>query len=144
MGGLLLLPMDPGSYAVEVVLVSSNAPSWDDFPAVGQEPSCEGYLLSGFPLQLQVVPNKRMSTVSRTCSLQDLISETSESAYHKARWVVVDKVAHATHVTATNDSGRVSLEGYQSAHNSVGIFMDYRPQFCSLLQFQETTASLVN
>jgi hypothetical protein len=58
--------------------------------------------------------------------------------------VVVDKVAHATHVTATNDSGRVSLEGYQSAHNSLGIFMDYRPQYCSLLPFQETTASLVN
>jgi hypothetical protein len=76
--------------------------------------------------------------------LQDLISEKSDSAYRKARWVVVDKVAHGTHVTATNDSSSVSLEGYQSAHNALGIFMDYRPQHCSLLPFQETSASLVN
>jgi hypothetical protein len=138
-----LLPMDPGSYTVEVVLVSSNAPSWNDFPVVGQEPSYEGYLLSGFPVQFQVSPNK-ISFVPHTCSLQDLVSENSDSEYHKARWVVVDKVAHATHVMATNDTSRVSLEGYQSAHNALGVFMDYRPQYCSLLPFQESSASLVN
>jgi hypothetical protein len=135
--------MDPGSYTVEVVLVSSDAPLWNDFPVVGQEPSYEGYLLPGFPIQLQVAPRKT-SFVPRTCFFKDFMSETSDSAYHKARWVVVDKVAHGKHVMVTNASSRVSLEGYRSAHNALGIFMDYRLQHCSFLSFSEASTALAN
>lgn len=137
------VPMDPGSYTVEVVLVSSGAPLWNDFPVVGQEPSYEGYLLPGFPIQLQVAP-RTTSFVPRTCSFKDFMSETSDSAYSRARWVVVDKVAHRKHVMATNASSIVSLEGYRSAHNALGIFMDYRLQHCSSLSFPETGTALAN
>ena len=135
------VPIDPGSYTVEVVLVSSGAPPWNDFPVVGHEPSYEGYLLPGFPLQLQVAPRKT-TIVPWICSFKDLISETSDSAYYKARWVVVDKVAYRKHVIATNASSSVSLGGYRSSHNALGIFMDYRLQHCSFLTFPEMSAAL--
>jgi hypothetical protein len=45
---------------------------------------------------------------------------------------------------ATNASSRVSLEGYRSAHNALGVFMDYRPQHCSFLSFPETSTALAN
>jgi hypothetical protein len=40
-------------YTVEVVLAFSRPPPWSDFP-VQDEPAYEGYLLPGFPLQVNV------------------------------------------------------------------------------------------
>lgn len=140
------LPMDPGSYTVEVVLVSSGAPSWDEFPIVaGQEPSYEGFLLPGFPVQLQVEPSSVNTILSnRSCTLLDLYSESAESEYYKARWVVVDKLSHRNHVVSTNASQRVNLREYRSGRQSLGIFMDYRHVNCTLPSYHDASVELAN
>jgi len=139
------LPMDAGSYTVEVVLVSSGAPSWDDFPLVGEEPWYEGFLLPDFPLQLHVAPlAAKASDVNRKCIMSNLLSETTDSAYRKARWVVVDKVSHRNHVLSTNASRQVNIRDYRSGHQSLGIFMDYQYQHCTLYSYPEASRRLEN
>lgn len=139
--------MDPGTYTVELVVISSGAPSWEDFPLVGQEPWYEGFLLPNFPLQLQVVKSRPSHDIQqqRNCTVHDLLSETTTSAYHKARWVVVDKVSHSSHVVvSSNASKQVNLHDYRSGHQSLGIFMDYRYYECSLQSYHDASSMLAN
>ena len=136
------LPMDAGMYTVEVVLVSSGAPSWDMFPVVGEEPWYEGFLLPGFPLHLGVAPVQMPHNVQRNCHMSDLLSKTTDSAYYKARWVVVDKVSHRNHVVSTSASRQANIRGYRSGHQSLGIFMDYRYQNCVLQSYQGASRRL--
>ena len=138
------LPMDAGVYTVEVVLVSSGAPSWEDFPIVigRQEPSYEGFLLPNFPLQLYVVDSSVSRIPQRNCTVQDLFSQTTKSAYQKARWVVVDKVSHSSHVLSTNASQKANLQDYRAGRQSLGIFMDYRYSKCVLQSFHHASTRL--
>lgn len=138
------LPMDAGTYTVEVVLVSSSVPSWDEFPIVGQEPWYEGFLLPDFPLQLHVTQQKKPLVVKPSCALTDLLSNTMDSAYSKARWVVVDKVSHRNHIVSINASRQANIGGYRSGHQSLGIFMDYRYRGCMLYSFTEAAVRLAS
>lgn len=134
-----LLPKDPGAYTVEVVLTFSNPPSFGSFPLpkLEQEPAYEGYLLPGFPLPLQVIPGEakkasKTKTNLPVCTGDDLLEESSTSAWEKARWLVTDKINHPYHVN-NPDKKDVTFLGYQQSHNSLGIQMDYQYDNCQVL-----------
>lgn len=71
------LPMDPGLYHVEVVLVSSEMPSWNVFllSLKQEEPTYEGFLLQDFPLQLQVLPSPFIpqTSLNQSCTMSNCI-----------------------------------------------------------------------
>lgn len=141
------LPMDPGLYTVEAVLTSSGAPSWGDFPLEEgrDDPTYEGFLLPGFPFQFEVSRAPFVHSVNRSCVMSDLLSDTTTSAYRKARWIVVDKVSHRTHnLSSIEASPKITFDKYVSGHQSLGIFMDYRHQDCILQSFQDAIMKLAN
>lgn len=132
-------PIDPGLYTVEVVLAFSDAPEWKVFPLPIEkdEPAYEGYMIPGFPCQLQVFESIKQIHNSSTgiCTLEDLVTTgASEGPRSGPRWVVADKVGSRNHIQAQKGRTKsLSLKGYQSGANSLGIFMEYRPRACSLL-----------
>eukprot|EP00544_Gedaniella_sp_CCMP2646_P009990 CAMPEP_0202500398 /NCGR_PEP_ID=MMETSP1361-20130828/33020_1 /ASSEMBLY_ACC=CAM_ASM_000849 /TAXON_ID=210615 /ORGANISM="Staurosira complex sp., Strain CCMP2646" /LENGTH=289 /DNA_ID=CAMNT_0049132843 /DNA_START=245 /DNA_END=1111 /DNA_ORIENTATION=- len=77
--------------------------------------------------------------------MSNLLSTTPTSAYHAARWVIVDKVSHPNHVVSAQSSRQnVTFEKYTSGHQSLGIFMDYRHYDCLLDSFPHASIKLTN
>jgi len=119
--------VDPGVYHVEVVLAFSQVASLDHFP-LKQEPLYEGHLLPDFPLQVKV--GSKAAVSHRLCQSLDLVESSTTSAIESGRWVVVDKTTRRR--ANDPDSDKVSLQGYQSGMNSLGIQTEYRPSNCFL------------
>ena len=129
------LPMDPGRYTVEVVLTFSNPPPFNKFPLPSSEnePPYEGYLLPGFPLQIQVMDMKTSNTKSKPidnklnkqwCTSDQLTVSTSTEALKNYRWKVAGKSNTPDHIAMATKE--ISEEGYKQGINSLGIHMDYR------------------
>lgn len=127
---------DEGVYTIEAVLTFSNPPPLANFP-LGQnetEPGYEGYLLSGFPFQIEVgahdvVENEPTDSASQRCGMEDLVGIGDP---RKGRWVVVDKVGHKSH-QRKGRSAAITLEGYQKGLNSLGILMEFVPANCTMI-----------
>jgi hypothetical protein len=137
-----IVPHDPGSYTVEVVLTFSNPPSFGQFPLPSTEPqpAYEGYLLPDFPLPLLVVPNnqkgKRGPSDRKSlplCTVEQLTESSTTSAWEKARWVVTDKINHPRHIDFAKLHEEVSFVGYEESYNSLGIQMEYQRDDCQIL-----------
>jgi hypothetical protein len=152
--------IDPGEYTIEVVITFSVPMDYDEFPLVSEkddslleEPGYEGYMVSGFPLQILVVRNKKSSSSSLSssqritndkkdkdvvttkpwCTLSQLTETTTESALYKGYWQVIDNVAHMSHAQLTPDETSVSLDGYRMGLNSLGYRMRYVYTDCELI-----------
>jgi hypothetical protein len=140
---ITLFPKDPGAYTLEVVLTFSNPPRIGQFPLPGNEPEpgYEGYLLPGFPLPLLVIEgddyNKELDPANYktlpVCEMEELLETSSTSAMEKARWVVTDKINQPGHVDDHHYTEQVTFPGYEVAHNSLGIFMEYQHDSCRIL-----------
>jgi hypothetical protein len=133
------LPLDEGSYTVEVVLAFSHPPHFSEFPLETiTEPIYEGYMLPGFPLLISVGYGSSDAVVSSPeealpwCTKSDILESSPYSPVENGRWVVKEMMSErdfslATHLT------NVSLDGYQRGDNSIGFHMEYRPTKCSLM-----------
>ena len=146
----IIFPLDDGLYTLEVVLAFSKSPPFDHFPLVDEHerPSYEGFLLPGFPLQIDVLPLPpwKQQLQHPVCSSEELLlKDTFESAIEEGRWVVTEKAVAMAPVIVNNKStetdNRVSLRGYQNGLNSLGIRMDYAPRSCSLLSEEQAVHS---
>jgi hypothetical protein len=146
------LPFDQGIYTVEVVLAFSSHPPWSDFP-VQHEPAYEGYLLPGFPLQLNVgvdqldsainhnnnrlAPNivtSSSKTKLHSCNMSMLTETSTHSALASGRWVVRKMNMQDTYVAnQSSTSQEATLERYQIGETSLGFDMEYIPTSCSLM-----------
>jgi hypothetical protein len=152
---ITFLPFDPGIYTVEVVLAFSKHPAWSEFP-VPHEPAYEGYLLPGFPLQVNVVDqqqedekknsdNNKLAPVTNmsssktklpSCNMSMLTETSTHSALASGRWVVRQMNMQDPYVAVTNQSldiDAATLERYQMGETSVGFDMEYVPTSCSLM-----------
>lgn len=144
------LPFDAGIYTIEVVLAFSSHPPWSDFP-VQHEQEYEGYLLPGFPLQVNVVdqqdnnnnnntkraPLTAMSsskTELHSCNMSMLTETSTHSALASGRWVVRKMNMQEPYVANQSLSAEeATLERYQTGETSLGIDMEYVPTSCSLM-----------
>jgi hypothetical protein len=146
------LPFDQGIYTVEAVLAFSSHPPWSDFP-VQHEPAYEGYLLPGFPLQLNVgvdqldsainhnnnrlAPNivtSSSKTKLHSCNMSMLTETSTHSALASGRWVVRKMNMQDTYVAnQSSTSQEATLERYQIGETSLGFDMEYIPTSCSLM-----------
>ena len=164
-------PLDAGSYTVEAVVAFSAPPPMESLPLGGkgdddggdvegeEEPGYEGYLLQGFPLQLEVLPSSSAAAKGllegdggdhlRTCTIDQLPtygsgSEAVEDAniLAKGRWVVTEKVRDPNYMEHTADPHHASLDGYQHGYNSLGIKMEYQPVGCKLADLSGTDDGL--
>lgn len=142
---LSFYPKNAGSYIVEAVVAFTDPPSILALPLDGadgkEEPGYEGYLLYDFPLRLEVLPssatskgdyNLSLCTTSQlpiyTTSIQDDVNILA-----KGRWVVTEKTRGSDYTERTADPLHASLEGYQAAHNALGVMMEYQPVGCRLV-----------
>ncbi len=98
-----ILPFDAGVYHLEVVLVFSFPPAWKSLPT-NFEPGYEGYLLPGFPIELDVSvgaaapsdPNLQLfvgvstpSSRRRLCNMSELTETSTDSDVETRRLLVV-------------------------------------------------------
>jgi hypothetical protein len=143
---ITFVPLDAGAYTLEVVLEISKAPAWDDFPLSSRtipEPAYEGYTLPQFPREWIVLPAtearvqsrilKNSSAPRRVCLTEDLLDRSSTSGMENARWVPVERVSEQAYNTS-GDSSLISVDGYHTGRNALGVLMDYMPRDCSILQ----------
>ena len=138
--------LDPGLYTVEVVLTFSVVPALDTFPLTNQKdvPNYEGYLVAGFPRQVQVVGNTVDEPVTY-CSRDDLLLSSSETQQqdqqqypatdllHNGRWKVVDSNRWAAH-TLILPTHNIHLAAYQKSYNSLGVKLVYERPNCRILE----------
>lgn len=137
---VLLRPIDPGKYHVEVVLTFSNLPDFASFPLPDEESYrkflYEGYHVMGSPFPLSVTgkpaPSPKDFALCRPDQLVES-AETNNSEHGRARWRVVDAVNHREHQLGSLVGKNVSLQGYQNSLNSIGIMMDYQFKDCRLM-----------
>jgi hypothetical protein len=115
------LPMDPGSYTVEVVISFSDSPAFEKYPLWG--PSYEGYPLPGFPLQMAVQGGEEVKTSDAYCSFEHLTEDSSASAVTKARWRVESKSNGPGYQSGTLHLP-ISPTGYNLNFHSLGIHMN--------------------
>eukprot|EP00590_Aulacoseira_subarctica_P005378 CAMPEP_0172417734 /NCGR_PEP_ID=MMETSP1064-20121228/4240_1 /TAXON_ID=202472 /ORGANISM="Aulacoseira subarctica , Strain CCAP 1002/5" /LENGTH=540 /DNA_ID=CAMNT_0013156229 /DNA_START=303 /DNA_END=1924 /DNA_ORIENTATION=- len=141
---IMLHFLDEGAYVVEVVLTFSESYAFEDYPLISQkEPSYEGYMVQGFPMQVTVtsaatadanLPNSPRAW----CTAEQLeLGDNIHQQISFARWRVYDKNSHSLPKSRTPNSKVVSLEGYQHGFNSLGIKMDYLPATCSVIRQHE-------
>ena len=145
------LPFDQGIYTVEIVLAFSSHPPWSDFP-VQHEPAYEGYLLPGFPFQVNVSMDqeaKRENHSNRlaqntaisssktklpSCNMSMLIETSTNSALASGRWVVRKMNMQDTYVASQSSSSQeATVERYQMGETSLGFDVEYLPTSCSLM-----------
>jgi hypothetical protein len=135
------LPLDEGSYTVEVVLTFSHPPPFSAFPLEKfTEPVYEGYMLPGFSLLVSVgYGSSDPAAVSfpeeslPVCTKSDILEAGPYSAVENGRWVVKEKMIERYFSLSNHANTNMSLDGYQRGTNSLGIHMEYRPTKCSLL-----------
>jgi hypothetical protein len=136
-----ILPLDAGRYNLEVVLIFSQPPAWDALP-VEDPPGYEGYLLKGFPIELDVVAGdspSMVSQVSRLCNTSELLETSPTSALQNGRWLV----KHKNVDDPFTKYNAPTYKGYQNGLNSLGIQMEFvHTNGCSVLS--ETQALDVN
>jgi hypothetical protein len=131
------IPLDEGTYTVEVVLTFSNPPPFSTFPLEAfTEPAYEGYMLPAFPVTVSVTEPFGPKGSLPLCTMSELLESSPTSALKTGRWVVAEKMidrpfSRDSHVLDQN--GNITLDGYQRGDNSIGFRMDYRPVHCSLL-----------
>jgi hypothetical protein len=145
------IPLDEGTYTVEVVLTFSNPPPFSTFPLENMtEPGYEGYMLPAFPLTVSVTEPFYSSLASLfgpkgslpLCTMSELLESSPTNALETGRWVVAEKMIDTPFSQDKNvldQNGNITLDGYQRGDNSIGFRMDYRPAHCSLLD--ESTIS---
>ena len=148
--------MDAGEYTVEIVLTFSNVQDLDEYPLPNeeQEKAYEGWPLSGFPMQITVLPSKNNHDNSNNlCQEEQLISNAHEykNDPFQARWRVIDKVNVPTSLTKTASSqmkhsidSEHFLLGYESGGSTLGYKMDYQHNDCHLIPefFEESSYSI--
>jgi hypothetical protein len=131
-----ILPFDAGVYHMEVVLVFSFPPAWENLPTLSK-PGYEGYLLPGFPIELDVgAPDpdlkslvlkpssgRSKSKIRRLCNMSELTETSTYSAMETGRWMVVKKNVDLPYSVYREPS----FSGYQNGDNSLGIQMEYVP-----------------
>jgi hypothetical protein len=124
-----ILPFDAGVYHMEVVVVFSLPPAWESFP-VDRPPGYEGYLLPGFPIELDVgaatlsTPSSSgtgRSKFSRLCNMSELMETSTSSAVETGRWKVIKKNVDLPY----RGYREPTFKGYKTGENSVGIQMEY-------------------
>lgn len=136
-------PEDPGTYFVEVVLTFSKTPALNIFPPENKyggpnsrEPLYEGYLVPDFPLQIHVIPPTHISTNKadmKICTIDQMAETNINSALRKGRWVITESVRNKFYSHSTKELNEVSMIGYETGFNSIGIFMKYKYNDCELL-----------
>uniref|UniRef100_A0A7S2K0F5 Uncharacterized protein n=1 Tax=Leptocylindrus danicus TaxID=163516 RepID=A0A7S2K0F5_9STRA len=121
----------PGKYIVELVLESEDAVTLSNFPRLNNEwePTYEGWLLPGFPLQIEVVDSDtRDASLShasnRWCSAGEIVADTN------GQWVVTGRYDQKM-----RDSGQIKdfgfrngdsmLRGYREGYSSSGFCTKY-------------------
>lgn len=133
--------IDEGKYTVEIVLTFSNVHEFQEYPLKMQEEerAYEGWLLSGFPMQITVLPVDKQGNEKKLCQEDQLISNAYEymNDPFQARWVVIDKVNlfHSMTLPPKKDSidSEHFLQGYEPGDTTLGIKLDYHPKGCELL-----------
>jgi hypothetical protein len=134
---ITLLPFDAGIYQLEVVIVFSNPPPMSRLPVPNQS-AYEGYLLPGFPMELNVAQDDDRvvsQSPSRLCTMSEMLETSTTSAIATGRWLVTEKMTERAHAS---DDVSVDRRGYISGVNSLGIRMDYVPTLdCRLLSEAE-------
>ena len=137
-------PLDAGSYTVEAAVAFTSPPPMESLPLGNdddeEEPGYEGYLLHGFPLQLEVLPSSIFDKDGGdlpVCTNDQLpvhgLEDNDINALMKGRWLVTEKARDFIYTEHTLNPHQVSLEGYQRAYNSLGIKMEYQPVGCSIV-----------
>ena len=134
------LPRDVGSYWIEVVLTFSKGEDIGNFPISeskaipkSSDPSYEGHLLPGFPFAVDVTDDGLANShTNRLCGADDLRIESLDDGLRVARWKVLDKVNSVHYGRSGNKV--INLSGYQDGRNSLGIWADYQPTNCNLIQ----------
>ena len=126
--------LDPGTYTLEVVLNFSNVPSFDEFPLSSdrQQPSYEGYLLPGFPMQVPVQRISEVRSSSTFCSVENLTENSLTGAMSKARWVVTARANGPGYASETLEHP-ITKAGYKRNIHSLGIHMSYQFVGCQLM-----------
>jgi hypothetical protein len=113
---------DEGSYFVELVLTFSESYPFENYPLFMPhqiEPSYEGYMVQGFPMQITVTAstahdNRESSSSLPWCTIEQLhLSESVNEQISFARWRVYDKNIHPNHEPKTSNASIISLQGYQ-------------------------------
>jgi hypothetical protein len=139
-----ILPFDAGVYQMEVVVVFSLPPAFDSLPHHFR-PGYEGYLLPGFPIELNVGArdpdlktlsklSSDRSKTSRLCNMSELLETSTSSAVETGRWMVVKKNMDLPYTVYEEPS----YLGYQKGDNSLGIQMEYVPiHDCEILAEEE-------
>lgn len=119
-------PMDPGLYTVEAVLAFSNPQAFESFPLAQDQSEApyEGYLLPGFPLEINVESKMLSLSKEDLCSFKHLTEDSPTSAVSKARWRVTSKVNERGYYLPRGDH-KVTEQGYKENSNSLGIQMEY-------------------
>lgn len=112
--------LDEGVYLVEVVLTFSESYAFEDYPLISQiEPSYEGYMVQGFPMQVTVTSGATAganppNSPQAWCTAEQLeLGDNIHQQISFARWRVFDKNSHSFPKSRTPNSKVVSLEGYQ-------------------------------
>jgi hypothetical protein len=151
------LPLDRGTYTVEVVLTFSNPPHFSTFPLEAfTEPAYEGYMLLAFPLTVSVTgtePYYSLASLFKKpkgslplCTLSELLESSPTSALETGRWIVTEKMTYRSFSRdnhALHQHGNITLDGYQRGDNSIGFRMDYHPIHCSLLDESTITEARI-
>jgi hypothetical protein len=113
---------DEGSYFVELILTFSESFPFENYPLSlpnQTEPSYEGYMVQGFPMQIvvtaSVAKDKHQPASSLPlCTPEQLnLPESVNQQISFARWKVYDKNIHPLHTPRTANASFISLHGYQ-------------------------------
>jgi hypothetical protein len=139
----VVIPHDPGTLVMEVVLTFSQVPPMISLPS-SLEPGYEGYLLPDFPMTLNVADSTRgllkgsqPSSLLPFCNNQQLVETSPSSALQSGRWVLTEKVSHTANITngivnSTRDFP-IHRKSFESGWNSLGFRMDYHYLDCQLV-----------
>lgn len=126
----------PGSYIVELVLESEDAIPLSNFPrkltdglkrSISWEPTYRGWLMPGFPLQIEVIDSgsREMSSLHNTskrwCSAEEIVSDTT------GQWVVTGRYDQKVKDVDQGNAiiGNSMLRGYRNGLNSIGACTKY-------------------
>jgi hypothetical protein len=146
---VMLHPMQPGQYQLEVVVSYSAGIDFDAFPLLRDQlppPYFEGYLIKGFPFKLFVLPNEKRAPVSKapSCNTEQLVFTGGSWAnqWKRGSWRVTSTIDENSY---DRQNAPVSLAGYQDGQNSIGFTAAYEPnEGCRLVGMNETLKPCTN
>jgi hypothetical protein len=136
------MPLDAGTYTVEVVLTFSHHTAWEN-PL--DKKAYEGYLLPGFPVSVAARATDMDTGASiscpehekplRKCRMSELFETSGISARETGRWLVTENMMDRNYSSISKD--RITQAKYEAGEHSVGFTMDYFPTTCSLIKTQD-------